>query len=75
MESSLLRTPSVGGVIKKIMAINPDLSAQDMIQIIKKSVYRKPGLTDGFDKVELVDEGQALQLARATLAPAMNAEV
>ena len=67
--TSVLHAPSVGGVIKKIMAINPELSAQDMIKIIRKSVYRKGGMTDGFDKIELGDEGQALQLARETLAP------
>ena len=64
----LISTPSVGGVIKKIMAINPQLSAQDMIQIIKMSVERKDlAPNDGFSKLEIVNEAKALKLARETL--------
>ena len=64
----LISTPSVGGVIKKIMAINPKLSAQDMIQIIKMSVERKDlAPNDGFSKTEIVNEAKALMLARETL--------
>ncbi|MBI3556145.1 MAG: hypothetical protein HY074_07770 [Deltaproteobacteria bacterium] len=64
----LISTPSVGGVIKKIMAINPDLTAQDMIEIIKMSVERKnTGASDGFSKLEVVNEALALDLARETL--------
>ena len=64
----LISTPSVGGVIKKIMAINPDLSAQDMIGIIKMSVERKDTApNDGFSKLEIVNEAMALELARGTL--------
>ena len=50
------------------MAINPKLSAQDMIQIIKMSVERKDlAPNDGFSKTEIVNEAKALMLARETL--------
>ncbi len=60
------RAPSVGSVVKKIMAINPQLSAQDMIVLVKKATRTQGG--GEFASAEYIDEAEALRLARETLA-------
>ena len=63
------RSPSVGSLTKKIMAINPDLGVQDIIWIIREST-RAQGKEGGeYALAEIVDEQQALDLAKATLTP------
>jgi hypothetical protein len=63
--------PSVGGVIKKMLAINPDLGADEMIGFIKSSIHKQGGPAafgrDDFALAEIIDEKQALELARGTL--------
>jgi len=54
------RAFSVGGLIKKILAINPNLSTSEIINIIK-------GCTRAHELGETVDEEQAFALARQTL--------
>ncbi len=64
----LISTPSVGGVIKKMVAINPALTAQDLIGIVRMCVERKDNNpNDGFSKLEIVNEAMALELTRETL--------
>jgi hypothetical protein len=64
MESLIHRTPSVGSLIKKIMAINPDLSAPQMIDIIRQSTRPQGGTGNEFASAEVIDEAKALLLAR-----------
>lgn len=63
--------PSVGGVIKKMLAINPDLGADQMIAFIKSSMRTQGGPhangRDDFASAEIIDVSQALELARGTL--------
>ncbi len=59
---------TVGQVLKKIMEINPDLSAHEMIFLMKESIQvRGGGFQDGFLKQDTIDEEKALELARRTL--------
>ena len=59
---------SVGSVVKKVLAINPDLSVSDVIALVRGAL-RSEGTGD------TVDEARALELARATLnRPGRDAE-
>lgn len=58
---------SVGSLTKKIISINPELSVQDVIELIRQAT-RTPGeLNSHPASAEIVDEVRALELARATL--------
>jgi hypothetical protein len=57
-------TPSVGSLIKKVMEINPELSAQDLIQIVRESIQTQGIAAGEFATAEVVDEEKALQLAQ-----------
>jgi hypothetical protein len=69
MESVILRSPSVGSVVKKIIAINPELNTSDIIDLIRQSVQvqAQPELAGEFAQAEIVDEAKALRLAQETL--------
>jgi hypothetical protein len=68
MDHLIHRAPSVGGVIKKMLAINPDLGATQIIEFIKQSTVQQ-GSQGEFAEAERIDEERALRLARATVAP------
>ncbi len=55
------RAPSVGRIVKQLLAINPELSTQEVIAIIKKST--SPLGAGEFASAEVIDEAQALRLA------------
>jgi hypothetical protein len=59
----------VGGVIKRMLAINPDLSAGQIIDFIKQSALLQSelGIQGELAQAEVIDEAKALELARATL--------
>ena len=70
MEKLALRSPSVGSILKKIMVINPDLTAPEYIDLIRQSVMAQSqaGLAAGeFAQAELIDEEKCIGLARATM--------
>lgn len=67
MEHLIHRTPSVGSILKKIMAINPDLSAPEMIGLIRQSIHTQGQEGFEFAQAEVIDEPKCLELARATL--------
>jgi hypothetical protein len=62
-------TPSVGSIVKKVLAINPELNVHQTIEIIRKSVktQTQSSLAEDFASVETVNEARALELARETL--------
>jgi hypothetical protein len=66
---SHLPPPSVGSVLKKIIAINPDLTAPQMIQMIRQCVETQgvDPLSFEFASAERINEEKVLQLARASL--------
>lgn len=69
MSDLIHKAPSVGAVVKKILAINPDLSADQIIDFIRKSTVRQeqsevPG---EFAQAEIINEERALGLARESL--------
>ena len=69
MEKLILRTPSVGSAIKKVMEVNPHLSAAEMIDLIRQSTrtQAQQGVTGEFSKAEIIDEQELLRLARECL--------
>lgn len=69
MDNLIHRAPSVGGVIKKMLAINPDLSASEMIDFIRQSTRRQQqsGVAGEFAQAEVIDEPNVLRLARETV--------
>jgi hypothetical protein len=71
METLFLRSPSVGSITKKIIAINPQLTAPQIIDLIRQSAKQQvqselPGV---FAQAEVIDEVKALRLAQLTLTP------
>lgn len=61
--------PTVGSVSKKILEINPELSAQEIVYVIKQSILSEFSIEEGFLKSEVIDEEKALQMARASCRP------
>jgi hypothetical protein len=69
MDNLIHRSPSVGGVIKKMLAINPNLGADQIIDFIRKSTFKQEqsGVAGEFAQAEVIDEKLALSMATATL--------
>ena len=67
MNRLILRAPSVGGLIKKITEINPELGVQEISQIIRKATRTQLTDADDYAALETVDEKEALEMARRTL--------
>jgi hypothetical protein len=63
----MLRPPSVGSLVKKIMEINPALGTQEIIQIVRQATRTHGDMDSDSTPMEIVDEQTALQLAQATL--------
>ncbi len=61
------RAPSVGAITKKIIAINPNLSAHAIMDIVRRSIDPLGGLAGEFSSAEVLDEDRALELARESL--------
>jgi hypothetical protein len=62
MNSSILSTPSVGSLVKKVTEINPRLNVDQVIAIVREALSSRAG-------IDVVDEARAVELARATLNP------
>ena len=58
---------SVGSVTKKIIAINPDLSAHEIMALVRSAVKTQGERAGEFAASETIDVEKALELARATL--------
>lgn len=69
MDKLIYRTPSVGKIVKKVLAINPDLNVHQTIEIIRQSIQSQTqnNLAEEFLSVDIINETRALDLARATL--------
>jgi hypothetical protein len=61
------RAPSVGGIVKKIMEINPELGVQEITQIIRLATRTQGSEAGDYASLEVVDEQKALALAKGTL--------
>ncbi len=60
MDHLTLRSPSVGHIIKKIIAINPELTAAQLISIVKQSIQTQGSSAGEFASSEIIDETTAL---------------
>ncbi|MGK5090201.1 hypothetical protein WDW86_21845 [Bdellovibrionota bacterium FG-2] len=69
MAMSPLYSPSVGSIIKKLIAINPELSMQELAAIIRHSTAIQGGADNEFSTIQVIDEAKALGLA-----PTWNSE-
>jgi hypothetical protein len=64
-----MKATTVGGIIKKILEINPNLTSDQMIALVRECTSVRNGRDKEFAWVEVVDEEKALQLARQSLSP------
>ena len=64
---NLLRAPTIGSLVKKIVEINPDLGVDEIVALIRGSMKPRGGPALDFASAEVVDEQRALELAKATL--------
>ena len=65
MESlAIHRAASAGSLIKKILAINPDLGVREISMIIRQATSKRTGVSKDYTDVEVIDEKQALDLAK-----------
>ena len=55
---------SVGSLIKKLLAVNPELSVQELAQIIRQATRTQHDPASDFGQVETVDESKALALVK-----------
>jgi hypothetical protein len=56
--------PSVGSVVKRMLALNPNLSAAQIVDFIKQSTYTQGGGEP--TKAEVIDQERALELVRSS---------
>lgn len=59
--------PSAGSVIKRITEINPDLSPQEVMAIIQKSMRVQGASAGDFATAQIIDNAEAERLTKATL--------
>jgi hypothetical protein len=64
MDQLTHRAPSVGAVIKKISEIYPQLTAQEMIGLIRQSIQSQGQVAGEFASAEVIDEAKVLRLAQ-----------
>ena len=69
LEAHLHRAPSVGGVVNQILAINPNLLAAEVMDIVRSATRSRGASAGDFATAEVIDIPRALELARATLTP------
>lgn len=67
MDYLVHRSPSVGGLIKKILAINPDLGVQEIVDLVRRATKIQGDVENVYASKEVVDENLALELAKQTL--------
>ncbi|MFL5814026.1 MAG: hypothetical protein ACJ763_10655 [Bdellovibrionia bacterium] len=67
MSRLIHRAPSVGGLVKKIMEINPELGVREISQIIRQSTHAQGSEAGDYAALEIVDEAKAIELAQSTL--------
>ena len=60
------RAPSVGAVVKKMLAVNPELSTHELIAMVRQAISVQGGPESDFATVEVINEEKALALARAS---------
>jgi hypothetical protein len=68
LEANLHKAPSVGAVVNQILAINPNLGAADVMNIVRNSAVRRGESAGDFASAEVIDVPRALELARASLS-------
>ncbi len=68
MDASLLhRSASAGSTIKKIHEINPELSTDQIIQIMRQATRLQGKSSGEFHSIDVIDEALALRLAQESL--------
>ena len=67
MASLIHSAPSVGSVVKKIIAVNPELTAKEITAIVRDSLELQGGVANEFSSAEIINEAKALELARQLL--------
>lgn len=65
MLNGLHPAPSVGGVVKKIIELRPDLEMREIMEIIAQSMEARGSLAGDFASAKVLNEAKALSLAEA----------
>jgi len=61
------RAPSVGSILKKLIAVNPNLNTSELIAIVRESIEKQSSLSGDFVQAEVINESKALELTLKTL--------
>jgi hypothetical protein len=72
MDYTLLNSPSVGSLVKKMIAINPDLGVVELANLIRSASRLSGKNPEGATTLHTVDEELALEYTRATLTKQSN---
>jgi hypothetical protein len=64
---TLHRAPSVGSLVKKVLAVNPNLSTHDIIAMVREATHDQGENAGEYSSVQVVDENKVMELARASL--------
>lgn len=67
LRENLHKAPSVGSLVPKILAINPELTSQQVIELVRVCMTRRGSDAGDFADVEVLDEQKALRLAKESL--------
>ncbi len=73
MDNVIHHSPSVGGVVKKVLAINPHLSAPVLVDLIRQATRRQGESAGEFASIEVIDVEKALELAHLSLTSTTSA--
>ncbi len=63
MDHILHRPASVGGLIKKILSVNPDLGVSEIAAIIRQATVKRVDGNGEYGSTEIVDEKLAIEIA------------
>jgi hypothetical protein len=72
MNDLIHRAPSIGGVLNKILAINPELTATEAIDLVRQSLEKRGEAGGEFSQAEIINEDKALGLARSSIKARRN---
>lgn len=64
---SLHKAPSVGSIVKKVLAVNPNLGTHAIIAMVREATRDQGEGAGEYAHVQVVDEKKVLELARASL--------
>ncbi len=62
------RSPSVGSIVKKMLEIDPEIPAKELMALVRRATRTQGAEAGDFAQIEVVDEKLAMELVRARVA-------